>query len=147
MSWFDTLHVAQSGVSVASTRMSVIAENLANAEATRTPEGGPYRRQVALLGTAATGAEQRPWEAGLSGPDSSAQGVRVVDIVDAPDPTKRVYEPSHPDADAQGYVEMPNVDVPMEMVDLTVASRIYQANIAAMQTVRRSLNEAISLLG
>ncbi len=146
MNWLRAVEVAGSGIRAASVRMSVIAENLANAEATRTPEGGPYQRQVVLLSSTPV---QDTWpsimsEQGFRG--TELEGVQVTGIVLAQQPTKLVYDPSHPDADAEGYVEMPNVDVPLEMADLTVANRVYQANVAALQTIRRSLNEAIDLL-
>jgi flagellar basal-body rod protein FlgC len=145
MSWLSGLSVAGSGVRASSLRMDIIAQNIANADATRTPEGGPYHRQVVLLGSAVT--SPIPAFGGAdAGPDAGG-GVQIEGITDAPDPIRRVYNPGHPDADAQGYVQMPNVDLPMEMADLTVASRVYQANVAAMQTIRRSLNEAVNMLG
>ncbi|HEY3397667.1 MAG TPA: flagellar basal body rod protein FlgC [Armatimonadota bacterium] len=134
MSWCQALDVSGSGLRAASLRMSVVAENIANADATRTPEGGPYRRRVVLLGSAP----------GLDG--AGLRGVQVVGVTAAAGAARRVYQPGHPDADAQGYVQVPNVDVPLEMADLTVANRVYQANTVALQTIRRSLNETINLL-
>ncbi len=148
MSWLRGLQAAGSGIIASSVRMSVIAENLANAEATRTVEGGPYRRQVVVLSSMAEGERWFGPEAfkraiwGGGGPCR----VQVWGITAARQPTKMVYKPDHPDANAAGYVEMPNVDVPMEMADLTVASRVYEANVAALQVLRAALNEALSLL-
>lgn len=145
MSWWQALEVSGSGVRAASVRMSVIAENVANADATRTPEGGPYRRRVVLLGSAPSGPSGWPGRGADVG--GARLGVQVLGIIATQEPLRRVYQPGHPDADAQGYVAVPNVEVPLEMADLAVANRVYQANTVALQTLRRSLNDTISLLG
>ena len=146
MSWLGALDVAGTGVTAAGVRMGVIAENLANSDTTRTEVGGPYRRRVVVLASSPLeGSAFRPpvgWRPG----EGELVGVTVREIAEAPDPVKRVYEPGHPDADAQGYVAMPNVQVPLEMADLVVASRVYQANVTALQTLRRSLSESLNLL-
>ena len=141
------LEVPASGVRAASVRMGVIAENLANAEATRTAQGGPYRRQVVQLASRPAADRWGGLTPGALANGQVLQEVSVQGIIPAPDATKKVYDPGHPDADAAGYVEMPNVDVPMEMADLTVASRVYQANLAALQSLRRALRDTVDLLG
>lgn len=107
--------------------LEVISANLANAEVTRTPEGGPYRRQVAVSGSdAATGAT----------------GTRVVED---PRPGRRVYDPGHPDADADGFVSMPNVDVTTELVDLMLARRLHEANATVFQSAKAMLRRALDI--
>lgn len=131
MSLFGGLKISASALSVERLRMNVIAENIANAESTRTPEGGAYRRKQIIV---AEGA------ADVGG------GVRAVGIVADPSPSKLLFDPSHPDARADGYVQMPNVDVPAETVDLMTATRAYEANAAAYQTQRQSQERTLELL-
>jgi flagellar basal-body rod protein FlgC len=137
MSLFGGLKISASALSVERLRMNVIAENIANAETTRTPEGGPYRRRQVLVGA----AEASPI-AGLG----AAGGVAALDIVQDPSPNRMMLDPSNPDANAQGYVQMPNVDVPVEMVDMVAATRAYEANAVAFSTQRQSQERALELL-
>jgi flagellar basal-body rod protein FlgC len=139
MSLFGGLKISASALSVERLRMNVIAENIANAETTRTPEGGPYRRKQVLL------AEQPAPNTGTPGA-AVGGGVQAVSVLPDQGPDRLVYDPSHPDANAQGYVRMPNVDVPMEMVDMMTATRAYEANAAAFQTQRQSQERSLELL-
>jgi flagellar basal-body rod protein FlgC len=131
---FSALDISATGLSAERTRMDVIANNLANVNSTRTPEGGPFRRQLVLLrGTEATD------------PNRLEQlGVSVAGVVDDPSPFPMLYDPGHPDANADGYVAMPNVNVVEEMVDMITAVRAYEANVSAIDAskniVRRSLD-------
>jgi flagellar basal-body rod protein FlgC len=120
--------------------MDVIANNIANVNTTRTAEGGPFKRQLVVF------AQKN--EAQGSGADAAASqtGVDVVGVVADQSPDKLVYDPSHPDADANGYVHMPNVDVVKEMVDLMAASRAYEANVTAIQEARAMGNATLGLL-
>lgn len=133
-------------------RMEVAAQNLANADATRTPEGGPYRRkEVVVAAVGPHGGDFVPLLVRLLRGEAAAgeEGLpqaRVVGLIDDSSPLKRVYDPGHPDADANGYVLLPNVDVPMEMADLMTAARTYEANATALETMRRSLERALELL-
>lgn len=102
--------------------MNLIANNIANAQATRTPEGGAFRRQMAVF----RGDQIR------RGANPEHVGVRVARVMRDPSALKQVYDPNHPDANADGIVEYPNVDVSMEMVDLISAQRAYEANIAVI---------------
>jgi flagellar basal-body rod protein FlgC len=128
--------------------MDVTAENLANAQTTRTANGGPYRRKEVVLestgGSSFAGAlaAARAGAAG-GGPDG---GVRVAGIVQDQSPNRLVYDPGHPDANAQGYVSMPNVNPVTEMVDLISASRSYEANVTAMQTTKQMFTKTLDLL-
>jgi flagellar basal-body rod protein FlgC len=138
MGLFDALDASGSALSAERLRMDVTAENLANAQSTRSANGsGPYKRKEVVL-------EQ----AGSSFADSlqAARGVRVAGIVEDPSPPRRVYDPGHPDADAQGYVTMPNVNTVTEMTDLIGASRAYEANVTAMQTAKSMFARTLDLL-
>jgi flagellar basal-body rod protein FlgC len=138
MGLFDALDASGSALSAERLRMDVTAENLANAQSTRAANGtGPYKRKEVVL-------EQ----AGSSFADSLqvARGVRVAGIVEDSTPPRRVYDPGHPDADAQGYVTMPNVNTVTEMTDLIGASRAYEANVTAMQTAKSMFARTLDLL-
>ncbi len=122
-------------------RMDVIAANLANAQSTRTPAGGPYhRRDVVLEALPQSGS----FEDILAGGTASA-GVRVSRIVEDRHPPQLVFDPGHPDADAKGYVAMPNVNVITEMVDMMSATRAYEANVAALNATKRLLEAALEI--
>jgi flagellar basal-body rod protein FlgC len=139
---FDAFDASGSGLSAERLRMDVTAENLANAQSTRTANGsGPYRRKTVALEQAGAGAP-------TSFADSlqAARGVRVAGIVEDPTPLRKVYDPGHPDADKDGYVTMPNVNTVTEMTDLIGASRAYEANVTAMQTAKSMFTRTLDLL-
>jgi flagellar basal-body rod protein FlgC len=119
-------------------RMEVAVSNLANAESTRSADGQPYRRREVVLQT-------QPFAAGLEGAGVHAAGVKVAAVVEDPTAFRRRYEPSHPDADADGFVAVPNVDVPEEMVDMLGAARAYQANLTAIGLIRETVQRALEL--
>jgi flagellar basal-body rod protein FlgC len=144
MGMFDAIDISASGLTAERLRMDVTAENLANAQSTRTPEGGPYRRKAVVLQQAGGGFAGQL--AGAVGGASEPAGVEAVGIVADGTPLRRVYDPGHPDADAQGYVTMPNVNPVTEMVDLIDASRAYEANLTAMQTAKTAFAKTIELL-
>jgi len=128
------MNVSSSALSAGRTRMNLISSNLANANATRTPEGGPYKRKDAVF--AATPVENR-FERALDG--ATAQQVRkveVAEIIEDQRPPRLQYEPGHPDANAEGYVAMPNVNVVEEMADMIGATRAYEANVTAVQAAK-----------
>ena len=146
MGLFDAINVSGSGLSAERLRMDVIAENLANAQSTRGADGQPYRRKEVVLREA--GASFGTALAGAMGSSAVDQphGVEVAQVVqDAAEP-RRVHDPSHPDADADGYVSMPNVDSVTEMVDLITSSRSYEANVTAMQTAKGMFSKTLDLL-
>jgi flagellar basal-body rod protein FlgC len=143
MGFFDSLDIAASGLTAERLRMDVTAENLANAQTTRTASGQPYQRQeVVLQQVGGFGATLR----GAIGGTPVAGGVQVTGIVNDPTPDKLVYDPGHPDANAQGYVRMPNVNPVTEMVDLISESRSYEANVTAMQTAKSMYTKTLELL-
>jgi flagellar basal-body rod protein FlgC len=156
MSLFGGLDISASALSAERLRMDVTAENLANAQSTRTANGGPYRRKEVVLEATSDGgfagalASARASGAAGGGGGASADaangGVRVAGIVEDQSPNRLVYDPGNPDANAQGYVSMPNVNPVTEMVDLISASRSYEANVTAMQTSKQMFTKTLDIL-
>jgi flagellar basal-body rod protein FlgC len=147
MSLFGSIAVSASGMEAQRIRMELIAQNLSNAETTQTPEGGPYRRKDAVFSSApiqstfAGTLSQTLGEIGAGG----SQGVTVSSVaVDQSDPEWR-YLPSHPDADAEGYVAFPNISPMEEMVNMMSASRGFEANVAAISTVKDMIGRSLEL--
>ena len=141
MSLFAALQVSASGLGAQRTRAEMLVENMANAETTRTPQGGPYRRKDVVF---ATQIQSSPFSAAFQ--NELATGVTVDRVVeDMRDPEQR-YQPGHPDADANGYVAFPRLNPAEEMVDLLNSSRSYQANVSAMTAVKDMLTHSIDLL-
>lgn len=141
MSIFSALNISASGLTAERVRMDVIASNITNAEATRTSKGGPYIRKVVLF------AEKLDKEISKNGSiDKKLSGVEVSKIMeDKVTPLKSVYNPSHPDADENGYVLMPNVNILNEMVDLITASRSFEANVTAINTEKQMYMKALEI--
>lgn len=144
MRLFSAIEASASGLTAERFRLDLIASNLANAESTKTENGGAYRRKVALF---------RPNGARYSFRDilshtasSNPQGVRVYGIEEDKSPLKRVYTPGHPEADKEGYVTYPNVDVVTEMVDMMSATRAYEANVTAIEAAKTMAQRALELL-
>jgi flagellar basal-body rod protein FlgC len=137
---FSATSISASGLAAERLRMEVVANNIANAFSTRTPEGGPFRRQdvvfAAVLKDHLRGGGRDPQQFG---------GVQTVGIVDDPSEFIQVYNPGHPDANEDGYVSMPNVHVPNEMVNLITASRAYEANLRVLQFFRQMTEQAMTL--
>jgi flagellar basal-body rod protein FlgC len=148
MTMFSSLEVSASGLTAERMRMDVTAENLANAETTRTANGGPYRRkQVVLQEIPSTGFGAALTSAmGSTGGSTAAGGVKVAGIQEDQAPLRQVYDPGHPDADAKGYVQMPNVQPVEEMVNLISAQRAYEANVTAMQSAKQMFSRTLDLL-
>jgi flagellar basal-body rod protein FlgC len=143
MSLFSVLSIGASGMAAQRTRAELLVENLANAETTRTPEGGPYRRKDAVFQSGPVGS---PFSSVFDDEVSSPGGVMVSQVVtDTRDPERR-YLPGHPDADANGYVAFPRINPAEDMVDLMGASRNYQANVAAIGAVKDMIQRSIDLL-
>lgn len=137
MGIFNSLAVSASGLTAERLRMDIISQNLANANTTRTPSGGPYRRQVPVFVPHRVDNSARKNGVGY--------GVRVARIVAQPGPGRMVYDPDHPDADERGYVEYPNVNVVTEMVDMISASRAYEANVTALNAAKAMANKALEI--
>ena len=145
MGLFSALDISASGLTAERLRMDVAAENLANAQTTGAD--GPYRRkEVVVRAREEAGFSSVLAGAMSSGRPSQAPGVEVQGIVESDSAARRVYDPGHPDADAEGYVAMPDVQPVNEMVDLITASRAYEANVTAMQTAKQIYSKTIDIL-
>jgi flagellar basal-body rod protein FlgC len=134
----SAINASASALDAQRARMEVAVSNLANAESTRGPDGQPYRRREVVL-------ETQTFEGAMQAGTVQAAGVRVADVVEDTSAFRRRYEPSNPDADADGFVAMPNVDVPEEMVDMLGAARAYQANLTAIGLIRDTVQKALDL--
>lgn len=134
---FSSIEVSSRGLSAARLRVNVLASNIANAETTRTEDGGPYKRKdiVQIARTVNTGFSSALDRMSLASP-------MVQSVVEDNSPGKQIYKPGHPDANPQGFVEMPNINVVTSMTDLMSASRLYQANISALETARQMGRDA-----
>ena len=149
MGMFDALNVSATGLTAERLRMDVTAENLANAQTTRGADGQPYRRKEVVLAEVQSGGFGSQLAKAIgAGSASGSQpgGVEVAGISQDQTPGKLVYDPGHPDADADGYVRMPNVDTVAEMVDLISASRAYEANVTAMNAAKQMFTKTLDLL-
>jgi flagellar basal-body rod protein FlgC len=142
MGMFGAIDAAASGLTAERLRMDVISNNIANVNTTRTAAGGAYRRQVVLF-QPRTG--QQPFSQVLSDELEAGSGVRAVGIVDDQSPLRRVYDPQHPDADQNGYVDMPNINVVSEMVDMITANRAYEANVTAVNAAKSMAMKALDI--
>jgi flagellar basal-body rod protein FlgC len=143
MDIFTTLDIAASGLKAQTTRLNTISSNLANAESTSTPEGGPYKRKSVIFQT-----EPLPFKQQLNQSvqaRSQVQGVKVAKIIEDNSPPQRVYNPTHPDAQEDGYVEMPNVSTLKEMVDMMSATRSYEANTTTIKSAKRMAMKALDI--
>jgi len=144
MSLFSLLSVSASGMAAQRTRAELLVQNLANSETTRTPEGGPYRRQDVVFQSA---PQTSPFSAVFqSEMTNGVAGVEVSEVVQDPTEGEKRYQPGHPDADADGYVAFPNVNPAEDMVDLLNAQRGFEGNIAAMTAVKDMIQRSIDLL-
>ncbi len=143
MSFLDALHTSASGLSAQRLRMNLISSNLANVNTTRTEDGGPYRRKDAVF------------EAKASQPDFKQQlknrleeanvGVEVTEIRDDERPPILKFDPNHPDADGEGFVALPNINVVEEMVNMISATRSYEANVTAIRGTKEMASDALDI--
>ena len=146
MDFTGTLAISGSALSAERLRLDAIASNLANASTTRTPEGGPYRRRNVVF--AAEPVENDFGETLASLAEQGArEGVVVTDVVEDRTPPRMVFDPSHPDANADGYVAYPNVDPMTETIDLMAATRAYEANVQVVNATRRMAEAALGIGG
>ena len=145
--FYSSIEVSATGLSAERLAMDVIANNIANVNTTRTPEGGPFKRQLIVFAQKQDQSSSNALDS-LDGNSAAAQraGVEAVGIVPDTGPDKLVYDPKHPDADTNGYVHYPNIDVVKEMVDMMAASRAYEANVTAIQESRSMGNTLLGLL-
>lgn len=143
MSVFDSMNVTASGLTAQRLRMDLISQNMANVNTTRTENGGPYRRKVLLV------SEAKPSFKdvfnNVMGENQQMAGVKVTDIVDDQRSFVKVYNPGHPDANSEGYVNMPNVNVIEEMTNMISASRSYEANVTVMNGTKGMAMKALEI--
>ena len=144
MSLFDSMSASSSGLSAQRIRMNTISSNIANINTTRTPAGGPYRRKETIF--AALPSERSFLEELRSMESNSGiRHVKVLGVVEDGRPPLLKYDPNHPDANEEGYVEMPNIDMTEEMVNLMQAKRSYEANIAAFNASKNMAMKALEI--
>jgi len=141
MSLFSSMQVSASGMAAQRTRAELLVQNIANSETTRTPEGGPYKRQDVVF---STDEESSPFSAVFQ--NEVGTGVRVADVIQDQSPPERRYMPGHPDADANGYVAFPKINPAEDMVDLLNSSRSYEANVAAISSVKDMISRSIDIM-
>jgi flagellar basal-body rod protein FlgC len=144
MDFFTSMDVSSSGMTAERTRMNLISSNIANANSTRTPEGGPYKRKDPVFAAV-------PATAGFNAVldrngNANLKKVEVTQIREDQSPPRLQYDPTHPDADAQGYVALPNVNVIEEMADMVSATRAYEANVTAAQAAKSMATKTLDLL-
>jgi flagellar basal-body rod protein FlgC len=147
MNLFGMLDVSGSAMTAERQRAEVVASNMANAETTRTPEGGPYQRKLVVFQSGAAQRFPRLLNA-LYRPNaqSANEGVKVAGVVTDPTPPQMRYDPSHPDANAHGYVAYPNVEPVREMVDLLGAVRAYEMNSSAVQAAKQMIQQSLEIV-
>jgi len=143
MDFFTALHIGGSGLSAQRVRMNVLSSNLANSGTTRTPQGGPYRRRDPVFYASPIGYEFERLLATEMG--EQVRTVSVAAIREDQEPPRLVFDPEHPDANNDGYVAMPNINVVEEMVNMITASRSYEANVSAVQTIKSMAMRALML--
>lgn len=144
MSFFNSINVSASGLTAERLRMDLISENIANANTTRTASGTPYRRKIAIF------REQEPdaFAIALGKANNAFQtgnGVEIAGISEDQSPFKKEYNPNHPDADADGFVSLPNVEIVNEMINMISASRAYEANITSIGNTKSMAMRALEI--
>lgn len=137
MSVFQAMNISASGLSAERLRMDVVAGNIANQNTTRTENGEAYRRKIAVFSEQYVNSTEPS--------KTQVSGVRATEIIEDDSALQPVYDPTHPDADEEGYYYLPNVDVLNEMVDLMVASRAYEANVTAMNASKSMYMKALEI--
>lgn len=140
MSFFKSMDISASALTAQSFRMDVIAQNIANSETTRTADGTPYQRKTVVLRQ-----DQPSFADLLAGADAGPAGVEVAATISDTTAGKLVYDPGHPDANADGYVRMPNVEITAEYVDMISASRSYEANLTVIGATKRMAVKALEI--
>jgi len=146
---FSSMNISAAGMAAQRARLDVVAENIANAESTRTKAGGPYRRRQVIFQTIPTSGQASSFGSVFQSTmksQSSFQSVHVSKVIEDQSPFREVYDPSHPDADANGMVKMPNVNTVKEMVDMNSAARGFESNVTVMEASKRMFLKSLELL-
>jgi len=144
---FSSMHVSSSGLSAQRARLDVVAENIANADSTRTEKGGPYRRRQVVF-QAVSPESNRSFSSVFQSSfnQGSLQSVKVAETIEDNRPFREVYDPTNPDADVNGNVKMPNVNSVQEMVDMNSAARSFEANVTVMEASKRMFLKSLELM-
>jgi len=144
MSMLDSMEISSSGLAAQRTRMKVISSNIANVNTTRTPGGGPYRRKETIF---AALPSQKSFLKELIDHemDDSTRHVKVVGITEDGRPPKLKFDPNHPDANEEGYVELPNIDIVEEVTNMMISKRSYEANIAAINATKNMIIRSLEI--
>lgn len=142
MDFLKALNISGSGLTTQKMRMDIIAQNIANAQVTKTANGGPYRRKMAVLTSIEGGSFKDTLNRTIG---LKTEGVQVKRIVEDQSPFVPVYDPTHPDADAEGYVMLPNVNTAQEMIDMLGASRAYESNVTAFNALKSMALKALEI--
>lgn len=145
MSIFKSMNISATGLTAERLRMDVISKNIANANTTRTQAGTPYRRQLAIFKEQGAGKSFEEILANAKGEFTVGNGVEVSQVVEDMSDFKRVYNPGHPDADDEGYLLMPNVDVVTEMINMLSSTRAYEANVTALNSTKSMAMKALEI--
>lgn len=143
MNFFSAMEITASGLGAQRVRMNALSSNLANAQTTQTAEGGPYRRLDPVFRAESVATRFRELSADAEA--RKAYMVTVPEVRQDQSPPQLVFDPSHPDANEQGYVELPNVNVVEEMVNLITASRAYESGVTTMQSLKQMARSAINI--
>ncbi len=138
MNFLKSLDISASGLHAQRKRMDVISNNLANLETTRTKEGGPYRRKMVVMSKGGGPEFSRLLE-------SEAEGVKVDEIIEDNTPFKKIYNPSHPDSNPDGYLLKPNIDLIVEITNMLMAKRAFEANATAIKTTKQMAIKALEI--
>jgi flagellar basal-body rod protein FlgC len=145
MSLFKSMDISASGLTAQSFRMDIIAQNIANAETTRTADGTPYQRRIAILAQQKPSFDEAVRSARFAQGQTGPTGVIVTETQADDSPFEMVFNPDHPDADASGYVRLPNVEIAREYVDMISASRSYEANLTVLNAAKRLAVKALEM--
>ena len=145
MSFLNSVDISASGLTAQRQRLDIAAENISNMNTTRTESGGPYRRKMVVLEEQPVSSFRNELQSRLHGRTSQKGGVKVTEIVEDQRDLQPVYDPDHPDADENGYVMMPNVDLVKETVDGMSATRAYEANITAFNAMKLMAQKALEI--
>jgi flagellar basal-body rod protein FlgC len=137
---FDIMKISSSGMRAQRTRLEVVAQNMANVHTTRTEEGGPYRKKDVVL--TAQDVSEAKFGRIFGG---KIEGVKVEDVVESSKPFERIQNPGHPDADKEGYLTLPNVNIMEEMTDMISATRAYEANSSVLQATKQMIQKSLEI--
>jgi flagellar basal-body rod protein FlgC len=145
MDLFKIFSISGAGMSAQRSRMTAVAGNLANTETTRTPEGGPYKRRDVIFQAVPVAEE---FSTALKGEDEGAEGILTVEVAgirESSRPPKKIFDPHHPDANPEGYVSLPDINMMEEMVDMMSAARSYEANLSAYNTTKSLIRRLLDM--